>query len=291
MLNIVGNAPVVAFTALDGTHVGTNVYTGSLADFQQGNALTYTLNDTEGTSQLYLNGTPLVVEIRQTPSTLIDNATQAAWPTGNQVLIASSAGYEAIATESPDGAFCQFDVNGVHTTVGACPDTMKVVEAAGAVYVGWSDGQGVTVEESKDGGTTWQVSYQNGGMAGVLGADFALRSDGGLLVVWTQYVVAEDGSSVWESDSNGLPIRLSTIVKEGFSGAGNPAVVGDGSVAWLDDSNGSASGHFDVFLDGADLSNTDDSIDEGPRLALLASGDRAVVWDDEVTIWMEEVPQ
>jgi hypothetical protein len=86
-------------------------------------------------------------------------------------------------------------------------------------------------------------------------------------------------------------MRLSQPVKEGFAGAGDPAVASDGSVAWLDDAHGSVSGHFDVWLDGVDLSNMDDTIDEGPRLEVLSSGVRSVVWDDEKTVWMDEVPK
>jgi len=55
--------------------------------------------------------------------------------------------------------------------------------------------------------------------------------------------------------------------------------------------HGSVAGHYDVFLNGIDLSNLDDVIDEGPRLEVLSSGVRSVVWDDETTVWLDEVPK
>lgn len=293
MLNIVDNAPVIAFENSDGTHAGSAVYPGALADFEQGVALSYTFapGDVNANATLYRNGVQLVIEPEQNPAILIDNATQATWPVGNEVLLAASANYVARVAEN--GPNCDVAVNGVAVASDAlgCADTLKVIEAQGAVYVGWSDGQGVSIYQSQDQGQTWQVAFQFGGKMGVFGGDYAIRSDGGIIVAWTEYIVAEDESSVWESDSGGLPTRLSGVTKSGFSGAGNPVVVSDGSVAYLDDANGSVAGHFDVFLQGTDLSNTDDAIDEGPRLGLLSDGTRVVAWDDESTVWMEEVPQ
>jgi len=170
-----------------------------------------------------------------------------------------------------------------------CPMSLKFITAAGATYLGWCDGAGVTIEQSQDSGQTWTVAYTFTGLQGVFGMDYAIRTDASIIVAWTQYDAGEDGSSVWKSDSGGAATRLSAPVQTGLSGAGNPAVASDGSVAWLDDSHGSVSGHFDVFLNEVDLSNMDDTIDEGPRLQLLNDGTRVVAWDDEVTVWMDEV--
>jgi hypothetical protein len=148
----------------------------------------------------------------------------------------------------------------------------------------------VFIAQSKDSGLTWSIESPFAGGEGVFGADYAVRADGSVISAWTQYLVGEAGSSVWKSDAGGLPVRLSPPVKTGFSGAGNPAVALDGSVAYLDDVNGSVSGHFDVFLNGVDLSNLDDAIDEGPVLRLLPDGTRVVAWDDETNVWLEEIP-
>jgi hypothetical protein len=46
----------------------------------------------------------------------------------------------------------------------------------------------------------------------------------------------------------------------------------------------------DVFLNGVDLSNLDDGIDQGPVLRLLPDGTRVVAWDDGINVWVEQIP-
>ena len=108
-------------------------------------------------------------------------------------------------------------------------------------------------------------------------------------MVWIEYLASEGGSSVWESDSGGLPIRLSQPVVTGFAGAGNPQVAPDGSVAWLDDAHSSAPGIYNIFLNGADLSSVDEAI-QGPVLRLKPDGTRVIAWGDATSVWVEEIP-
>lgn len=289
MLSIVDNQPVIAYQSAGSTHVGAQIYPGALADFEAGVVLTYTFDDTHGSTSIFINGQPLTTEIGQQIPIIIDGD-NAAWPIGTEVLLAASAHYEATVDEPNDGA-CHIAVNGIEVaadTLG-CADTLKLIEVGSTVYVGWSDGQGVTIEQSQDQGQTWQVAFTFGGKQGVFGADYAIRTDGTIIAAWTEYVPGESGSAVYSGGSEATR-RLSGVVPTGYSGAGNPSVAADGSITYLDDRNGSAAGHFDVYLDGVDLTNTDDAIDEGPRLGLLSDGTRVVAWDDDVTVWMEEVP-
>jgi hypothetical protein len=307
-LNVVNNSPVVAWTSAGTTLLNSGVsFPGTLQDLEGGTALTQT-TDAQGRNTLFLNGTQVAQEIATEPPVIA--GTDAAWiaggvftssnpsqpayasPAGADLLeIAAGGSYVGYVVESSNQA-CSVYVDGVDVMddSNGCPQQLKFVIAGGVAYLGWCDGTGVTIEQTQDGGQTWTVAYTFTGLKGVFGMDYGIRSDGSLSVAWTQYDAGEDGSSVWESDSGGAATRLSAPVQTGFSGAGNPAVASDGSVAWLDDSHGSASGHFDVFLDGVDLSNMDDAIDEGPRLQLLNDGTRVVAWDDDVTVWLDEVP-
>ena len=283
-------------------------FEGTLQDLEGGVALTQT-TDAQGRNTLFLNGTQVAQEIAVEAPVIAGNA--AAWVAGSiftssnpsQPAYASPAGADLleVAAEGEVIAYvaeganqaCSVYVDGVDILddPNGCPQQLKFVVSGNVTYLGWCDGAGVTIEQSQDGAQTWTSAYTFTGLQGVFGMDYAIRSDGSIIAAWTQYDAGEDGSSVWESDSGGAATRLSGPVRTGFSGAGNPAVASDGSVAWLDDSHGSAAGHFDVFLDGVDLSNMDDTIDEGPRLQLLSDGTRVVAWDDEVTVWKDEVPQ
>lgn len=311
-LNLVGTDVVVAFTAADGlttevlnvTQGKSAFYQGDLEDLDAGVVLTKVLSDT-ASNQLLLNGSlvgstisaqdPVIagtnvawlaggVIVSNQPSTPLPS------PSGDFVGLAASGNFIAWVVEDVDGCGVYLNSVQIDQDITGCPDNLKVTVANGIVYVGWSDGTAVFVAQSRDT-STWTVNTVFSGGIGVFGADYAVRADGSTIVAWTQYLSGEDGSSVWESDAGGLPVRLSDPVPTGFSGAGNPTVVSDGSVAWLDDEHGSVSGHFDVFLNGVDLSNTDNAIDEGPILRLKPDGTRVVAWDDETNVWIEQIPQ
>jgi hypothetical protein len=313
-LNVVGTDPIVGFTTndltqthiLDTAQATTTIYPGRLEDLQDGVALTAIIDpQAVAKTQLLLNGQLVATEIGDTPEVIAGS--NVAWifggvfvsnnpstplpsPSGDFVGLAASGNDIAWVVEN---ATCDVYLNSVlvaKDTTG-CADNLKVTIANGIVYVGWSDGSAVFVAQSKDAGATWTIDTVFSGGKGVFGADYAVRSDGSLIVAWTQYLTGESGSSVWESDAGGLPVRLSPPVMTGFSGAGNPAVAPDGSVAWLDDVHGTVSGHFDVFLNGVDLSNLDEAIDEGPALRLLPDGTRVVAWDDETNVWIDKIPK
>jgi len=311
-LNVVGTDPIVGFTASDGAHIldtaqaTTTIYPGRLEDLQDGVALTAIIDPhAVAKTQLLLNGQLVATETGDTPEVIAGSnvawifggvfvsnnpSTPLSSPSGDFVGLAASGNDIAWVVEN---ATCDVYLNSVlvaNDTTG-CADNLKVTIANGIVYVGWSDGSAVFVAQSKDAGATWTIDTVFSGGKGVFGADYAVRSDGSLIVAWTQYLTGESGSSVWESDAGGLPVRLSPPVMTGFSGAGNPAVAPDGSVAWLDDVHGTVSGHFDVFLNGVDLSNLDEAIDEGPALRLLPDGTRVVAWDDETNVWIEKIPK
>lgn len=311
-LNVVGSDPIVGFTSNGETSVlnigqqTSAFFDGRLIDLEAGVPLTGIVNPDDSLS-LNLSGKFVVRDINNIESgadSPVISGSNIAWiaggiflssnpttplpsPAGDIIAIAASGNYIAWAVEN---ATCSVYLNSTIITedTKGCPDNLKVVQANGNVYVGWSDGTAVFVASSPDT-VHWTVDTIFAGGQGVFGLDFAVRPDDSIIAAWTQYLESESGSSVWKFDS-GLPIRLSSPVKTGFSGAGNPAVAVDGSVAWLDDSHGSAAGNFDVFLNGVDLSNTDVTIDEGPFLQLLPDGTRVVAWDDETSVWIEEVP-
>lgn len=313
-LNVVGTDPIVGFTTndltqthiLDTAQATTTIYPGRLEDLQDGVALTAIIDpQAAAKTQLLLNGQLVATEIGDTPEVIAGS--NVAWifggvfvsnnpstplpsPSGDFVGLAASGNDIAWGVENVPTCAVYLNSVLVSNKTG-CPDNLKVTVANGIVYVGWSDGEGVFVAQSKDSGMTWTLDSPFSGGEGVFGADYAVRSDGSLIVAWTQYLTGESGSSVWESDAGGLPVRLSPPVMTGFSGAGNPAVAPDGSVAWLDDVHGTVSGHFDVFLNGVDLSNLDEAIDEGPALRLLPDGTRVVAWDDETNVWIEKIPK
>jgi hypothetical protein len=307
LMNVVGTDVIVGFVASDGSHIldvaqgTTTVYPGGLNDLENGVALTEISSDTVPT-QFFLNGTLVASEINNEPAVIA--APNIAWLNAsvyvsNQSapLFAGPGNYVGLAASGSEIAWvvenntCVVYLNSVvvaNDTTG-CPDSLKVTVANSILYVGWSDGAAVFVAQSTDG-NTWTLNNPFSGGSQVFGADYAVRADGSLLIVWSQFVDGEAGSSVWESDAGGLPLRLSPPVRTGFSGAGNPAVAADGSVAWLDDVNGSVSGHYDVFLNGIDLSNLDEAIDQGPVLRLLPNGTRVVAWGDDTNVWIEQLP-
>lgn len=309
-LNIVANAPIVAFTVSGSTQtqavVGqtTTTYPGKLDDLQQGHALTETPYP-NGSSQntLYIDGTQSAIDATLVPaqlqgsniiwtdgSSLFTSAQSAPLYTAVGQILEFTVSGQQIAYVSEIGPVCDVFVNGVQVSQETgCAQDIKLRIVGGTTYVGWDDLQAVYNAQSTDGQTwtTTQIAVAQNAM----GEDFAVLATGNVKIVWTQQIAGEDGSSVWESNNASI-MRLSAPVKPGFSGAGNPAIAQDGSVVWLDDSQGVAAGDFAVVFDGQPLT-FDPSVanDEQPVIGLLADGTRVVVWGDSVNVWMEEVPQ
>lgn len=312
-LNVVGTNWIVGFTH-DGMTTVTNGgplpdgYPGVLDDLQNGNALTEVDDPNFAKpNQLFLDGQPVATELSDKPAVIAGSFE--AWinggifttaspnpvftPTGDLTEITSNGSLLAWVEEVGGSCYVWFDSVQVSHEAGNCAQDVKiVVGGGGTIYIGWDDFTAVYVAASKDNGVTWTQQTVTSGMDGVLGVDFIVRADNSLKVVWTQYSKSESGASVWESDSGGLPVRLSNPVRTNFSGAGNPAIAQDGSVVWLDDFQGDASGNFAVVLNGVSLTSSPAvAYDEGPMIRLLPDGTRVVVWGDGATVWMEEVPQ
>lgn len=312
-LNIVFDAPIVAFTTPDGTQTQvvdvttqqTNTYTGFLNDFEVGQALTET-RDPQGSTQnaLSLNGSFLTFETSGAPaqiqgqsavwisgSSLFTNTqTTPLYTAGDNITEFVISGTE-IAYAAETGPACDVYVNGVKVSSEGqnCAQDLKLAVVDGNTYVGWDDFQVVYNAQSPDG-QNWTVTKIAAAVDAV-GEDFIVRADGTLKVVWTQFTTGEDGSSVWVSDNNAIA-RLSAPVTAGFSGAGNAAIAEDGSVVWLDDSQGTSAGDFAVVLDGVSLTS-DPSVanDEQPAIGVLGDGTRVIAWGDGTSIWVEEVPE
>jgi hypothetical protein len=308
LLNVVGSDLIVAFAASDGTHVldvstgNVNIFTGTLDDLQNGVALTEIASDTVP-DELFLNGSLAAKAIFIHPAVIAGS--DVAWvsggnsvylsgsplpsPSGDIVELTASGNFIAWALETGP-VDCAVYVNSVFvSSVPGCPYHLKVTAANGIVYVGWADGGAAYVAQSTDSGATWTIDTVFSGGQGVYATDYAVRADGSLVVVWIEYLASEDGSSVWESDAGGLPVRLSGPVVAGLAGAGNPVVASDGSVAWLDDTHANALGSYDIFLNGADLSTVDGAT-QGPILRLKPDGTRVVAWDDGTSVWVEQIP-
>lgn len=294
-LNIVADAPLVGWTEAGTAHVGQATFSGVLQDLQGGRALTEVADPNgSSTSTLFLDGTAVASTTDQ--HTPVLEGANVAWIDGNSVrvngqqvgtgsqLLMLAASPNHLAWVEEPVVDCNVIVDGA-TVAPGCPDTLKLVENENDLYVGWSDGESASVYVLRAG--TWvQILGVQG--IGVLGLDFAIRTDGSLLAAWTQFEAGEDGSAVWTSNG-GSAIRVSGPTVSGFSGAGNPVVTKDGSIAYLDDSHGSAAGHFDIWLDGADLTNEDGSIDQ-LQMALESNGTRVLAWGDSLSVWTESVP-
>lgn len=291
------NVPIIGWTNPSGAHVNQSTFQGVLEDLEGGHALTQ-VYDPNGSSSstLLLDGNIVATINNQLPPVL--EGTNVAWidgesvlvngqqvGTGTQLLVPLAASPNHLAwIDEPQGG-CNIVVDGI-VVAQACPDTLKLVENANSLYVGWSDIESANIYVTQDG-ATWQKVWSVSG-SGVLGLDFVVGSNGSLLAAWTQYDVENDGSQVWRWNG-GDPVLVSGPVASGLSGAGNPVVTVDGSIAYLDDSHGTVAGHFDIWLDGMDITNQDDGIDQ-LQMALQDDGTRVLAWSDEVNVWTESFP-
>lgn len=258
----------VAYTGTDGnshTTVDDTVFIGLLRDYLDGHVLSSVDNSDETTIATYVDGNLGPTVSLNTPIGLRGDTVM--FPSTPALEYAVSDQHETWVDEQ-----CHLWLDGtdIYTDPDGCPMGLKFV----GDYLGWCDGQAAKVWHA--GGIVATVSSSDGG---VFGFDFVLRN--GVTIAWVQYSLDESGSSVWIDD--GVMRRLSQPVKPGFSGAGNPAFVDADHLTWLDDVSGTESGHFDVWLDGTDITNTDIAIDQ------LVAADGTFAWSDETSIWVESL--
>lgn len=248
----------LAYSQFGNAVANGQTYLGNLVAYD-GHVLTTVVHQTDSAEQVYVDD-QLVTQAFQGQVLTLQGAE----------LVAPADALEVTANDTHIAYVdqsCHVVLDGVD--IFTDPDGCPLLLVLHGDYLGWCDGNGTYVWHA---GAVVNHTFTN--IGGVFGFDFHVGN--GVEVAWVQYNETGDGSEVWVS--NGVMERLSQPVKPGFSGAGNPVYVGS-QVAWLDDANGSEPGHFDVYLNGLDLTNSDIAIDE------LVSGGGVLAWSDESSVW------